>query len=266
MGFGGCIFTAKLIDATGVIQDAVSHFVVKATSKALGGCRVEPGQWWRVTGEVSKRIIEINGYRLTELQLEATDTVLTRPSGIHIVSYLTDSPVFTGIGIVKARKLWSRFGEELYTHLDAGDTATLTAVLSTESAEQVIKVWAEQGDNRTLQWLQTNGFTIDVGRRVVAVFGRHAAARLGEDPYRLLSFGGSWRLTDALALKHFCITQDDPRRLLAAIEEVCYRAFDTGHTCVPSSKLMDLLQDVLGLETSTLRWKGLIRTGFSFWL
>ena len=53
------------------------------------------------------------------------------------------------------------------------------------------------------------------------------------------------------------------RRLQGAIEEACYRLFAAGHTSVLSSKLMDVLQGVLGEQTKTFHWRSLIPTALS---
>jgi exodeoxyribonuclease V alpha subunit len=262
-GFGGCIFSAKPIDDQGRVQDAASYFVVKATASALGGSRVEPGQWWKVGGETSKRLLEVNGYQVAETQIEASSAVLLRPSGEHIVAFMADSPAFEGIGQVKARKLWEAFGESLYGHLDAGNVAELATVLTPGSATQVVAAWAQHGDSRTLQWLQAQGFDLALGRKVLQFFGSETAQKLEDDPYRLLSFCATWRQADALARSHFGIALDDPRRLQGAIEEACYRVFAAGHTSVLSSKLMDVLVGVLGAQTTTFRWRNLIPAALS---
>lgn len=262
-GFGGCIFSGKPIDDQGRVQDATGYFVVKASRAALGGSRVEPGQWWKVSGEPSKRLLEVNGYQVAETQIDASCAVLLRPSGEHIVAFMADSQAFEGIGRVKARRLWEAFGEDLYAHLDTGNVAELATVLTPDSAAQVAAAWAQHGDSRTLQWLQTQGFDLALGRKVLQFFGPDTAHKLEEDPYRLLSFCATWRQTDALARTHFGIAMDDPRRLQGAIEEACYRVFAAGHTSVLSSKLMDVLQGILGAQTQTFRWRNLIPAALS---
>ncbi len=262
-GFGGCIFSAKPIDDQGRVQDANGYFVVKASGLALGGSRVEPGQWWKVAGEPSKRLLEVNGYQVAETQIDASSAVLLRPSGEHIVAFMAESPAFEGIGQVKARKLWEAFGEDLYAHLDAGNVTELATVLTPDSAAQVVAAWAEHGDSRTLQWLQAQGFDLALGRKVLQFFGAETAQKLEDDPYRLLSFCATWRQTDALARTHFGVAVDDPRRLQGAIEEACYRVFAAGHTSVLSSKLMDVLQGLLGAQTKAFRWRSLIPTALS---
>lgn len=262
-GFGGCIFSAKPIDDDGRVEDAGSYFVVKATGATLGGTHVEPGQWWKVSGEASKRLLEINGYQVAETQIEAASADLLRPSGEHIVSFMADSPAFEGIGQVKARKLWETFGELLYDHLDNGNVAELSKVLTPASAAQVATAWSEHGDSRTLQWLHAEGFDLSLGRKVLRFFGSETADKLEEDPYRLLSFCANWRKTDALARLHFGVSVDDPRRLQAAIEEACYRTFSAGHTSVLSARLMDTLQGILGAQTNNFKWRSLVPTALS---
>ena len=187
-GFGGAIFTGKPIDDHGGVMDAASYYVVKASGATLGHALVQPGQWWKVSGEPSKRLIDVNGYQVAEIQIEASSAVLLRPSGEHIVTFLAENPAFEGIGQVKARKLWEALGERLYLALDAGDQDTLATVLTPESASQVASAWAQFGDSRTLQWLQAQGFDLALGRKVLAFFGSETAEKIEEDPYRLLSF------------------------------------------------------------------------------
>lgn len=262
-GFGGCIFTGKPIDDLGNVRDAASYYVVKATGPTLGNAVVQSGQWWKVSGEAAERLLDVNGYQVSEWQIEATRVLLLRPSGEHIVSFMADNPSFEGIGQVKARKLWDTLGAGLYEALDAADVGVLATVLTPESAVQVVSAWAQYGDSRTLQWLQAEGIDLEVGRKVLKFFGRETPEKLQEDPYRLLSFCASWRQVDALAQRHFGVEPDDPRRLQGAIEEACYRVFAAGHTMVLSAKLMDVLQSVLGSQTKTFRWRNLVPTALT---
>lgn len=257
-GFGGCIFTGKPIDDQGNVQDAAAYFVVKATGPTLGKALVQPGQWWKVAGEAVERVLDVNGYRVAEWQIDASKAALMRPSGEHIVSFIADNPSFVGIGQVKARKLWDTLGAKLYDALDTADVDALATVLTPESATQVVSAWAQYGDSRTLQWLQAEGINLKIGRKVLQFFGRETPEKLLEDPYRLLSFCASWQQVDALAQSHFKVALDDPRRLQGAIEEACYRVFAAGHTTVLSAKLMNVLQSVLGSQSKTFRWRSLV--------
>ena len=133
---GGAIFAGVEVDANGARIDAKKHLVVRAAHWMIQ-TPVEPGQVWRVRGKSEQNTITVNGYRLTETTVTAEDLDLMRPSGEHIVTLLAHSKAFTGIGTVKARRLWDYFGQELYKILDHGLTSRLEEVLSFEVAQRL---------------------------------------------------------------------------------------------------------------------------------
>jgi exodeoxyribonuclease V alpha subunit len=262
-GFGGAIFTGTPIDETGAVLSASAYVVVKATRAALGATCVERGQWWRVTGPLAQRRSVVDGFVLIEQQVEAEVAHLARTSGEHIVRFIADNPAFEGFGTVKARRLWERFGEQLYYLLDAGDPAAFDAVLTDDAARRLIEAWARHGESRTLQWLQAQGFDVGIGRKVLAFFGGEAQARLEEDPYRLLSFTGRWKDVDRVAREQFDVGADDQRRLRGAVEEACYRMFANGHTVMLTADLMDHVVSLLGRPPAGVRWRDLLAAAMS---
>lgn len=257
-GFGGCIFTGIPVDDTGMVQDATTYYVVRASSDLLGATKVQLGQWWRVVGEPIEKVLAVNGYRITEWQIEPSDLSLALPSGEHIITLMAESPEFQGIGRVKGRRLWETFNEGLYAILEQGDLGALTSVLTEERARQVIVAWQLYGDTRTLQWLQRHGLDVAVGRKVVAFFGANAPDQIEADPYRLLSFCATWQQVDVLAKVEFGIADDDPRRLQGAIEEALYRLFGLGHTCASLSMLMGCLEPILQVAGASPKWRQLV--------
>lgn len=243
-GFGGAIFTGIEVDDKGWRKDAATHFVVSADWRVLP-VAVERGQLWRVTGTAEPNTIVVNGYRLTEATIKPLAMELLRPSGDHIVTLLAEGESFVGIGQVKAQRLWDHFGEALYGALDNGDVARLKEVLPQDMSERLVEAWRTWGDSFTVQWLQSKGFPVSLGRKLLAFYGKNATAKIEEDPYRLLSFTADWKTTDALARKHFNIAADDPRRLAGAVEEALYAAFDAGHTYVPQADFKSGLSNLL---------------------
>lgn len=257
-GFGGCIFAGRPIDNSGNVSDAGTYYVVKATGTVLAQTTVQVGQWWKVSGEPEVRLLQVNGYKVSEYQIEASEAVLARPSGEHIVSFIANNTAFEGIGEVKSRKLWDTLGPKLYDALDAAHVDLIATVLTPDSAKQVVDAWAQYGDSRTMQWLQTEGIELKIGRKILQFFGRETPEKIQEDPYRLLSFCASWRKVDALARDHFKVAIDDPRRLKGAIEEACYRIFSAGNTSALPSTVIRYLEPILGLQKKTFRWRTLI--------
>lgn len=256
-GFGGCIFTGVPIDDAGVVQNATGYYVVRAGSDLLGMTRVQPGQWWRVVGEPTEKVLAVNGYRITEWQIEPCDLSLALPSGEHIITLMAESADFQGIGRVKARRIWETFGERLYEVLDRGDVDALASVLTEESAHQVISAWRQHGDSRTLQWLHARGIDVAIGRKVIKFFGPDAPDKIEADPYRLLSFCATWQQVDVFAREVFGRQETDPRRLQGAVEEALYRLFDAGHTCGRLSMLADRLESILRAPGASGSWETL---------
>lgn len=250
-GRGGAIFTGIEVDTNGARRDAKVHLVVKAPHW-LFSTSVEVGQLWRVTGEATPNTIFVNGYRLTESTLTPESVELLRPSGEHIITLLAEGDAFAGIGMVKARRLWDHFGENLYAILDSGDVKRLEEVMTPEAAANLADAWHRWGDTFTLQWLQSKGFSVTLGRKVVAHFSPHPAIKIEEDPYRLISFAADWVTTDKLARDAFGIAEDDPRRLAGAVEEAMYGAFDAGHTCLPHREVSQRLRRLLGRNEASL--------------
>lgn len=261
--FGGAIFTGVPINSDGDVVNAGSYLVVKASQAVLGSVRVERGQWWHVSGPIVERRAVVDGYDLLEQQIEAEIANLALPSGEHIITFIAKNPAFEGIGTVKARRLWERFGDHLYSLLDTGEAVVLSSVLAPDVARRLVDAWAILGQSRTLQWLESQGFDPRIGRKVLAFFGAEAQARIEEDPYRLLSFMGKWIEVDRLAREKFSIAVDDPRRLRGAVEEACYRVFANGHTAMLSAQLMDYVSPLLGRLKAGAEWRDLLAGAIS---
>jgi exodeoxyribonuclease V alpha subunit len=262
-GFGGAIFTGVPIDAHGAVLSASSYLVVRASAGALGSTRVERGQWWSVSGMLAERRVVVEGITLIEQQVEADAAELARPSGEHIVRFIAENPEFDGLGMVKARRLWERFGEGLYDLLDGGNSNALAVVLTADAAQRLVVAWALHGQSRSLQWLQAQGFDLRIGRKVLEFFGDKAQDFIEEDPYRLLSFCGEWAVVDRMARERFGLRKEDERRLLGAVEEACYRALANGHTSMLSADLMERVKPLLGTPPEGVRWRDLLATALS---
>ena len=262
-GFGGCIFTGRLLDLDGDVADATRYVVVKVPGPLLGAIPIQVGQTWSVIGATRDVTRAINGFSITEQQIDASDVALIAPSGEHVVSFLAECPDFPGVGFVKARKLWSTFGVGLYDILDKGDVEILCRVVSKECAVGIVTGWGLQGESRTLQWLQKHGFDITLGRKVIECFGARASELVEEDPYRLLSFSGSWKLTDRLAIECFGLRRDDLRRLTGAIEEALYRIFASGHTLASPTMVRREISKLLGPLTYLDSWPAQLKNSLA---
>lgn len=251
----GAIFRGECIQDTGEIADTHREVVARLHARAVG-TKVQPGQWWKISGEVAQRTyINAGGFEMTEHQIDvkAGYAFMTMPSGFHIVDYLARNQRFEGIGQISAQRLWERFQDRLVEVLDREDSQALESVVSPTKARILIDAWRDEGMGETLQWLQANEVGAVVGRRAVEYFGRAALGMVKENPYRLLSFAAGWPEVDGLAMRALGVKPSDPRRLVAAVEETVYRKFSLGDTFVPLADLVGgvkrLLRDEPGLAS-----------------
>lgn len=248
---GRTVFTGKAVDSRGQLIDHRAYYIVVADRRTLVN-GVEPGQWWTVAGSVSSRSLDMHGFQMTEHTVEAQSAELERLSGENLISYMSQSPVFQGVGPVKARKLWNALGDGIYRVLDEADVKTLSRFLRPKIAQRVVEQWAIAANSKALKWLLALGLESKLARRVLEFHGSSAPERVDEDPYRLLSFSGSWATVDRLALESFGLSPNDERRLLGAIEEVCYRAFGGGDTCIPLDDVGVRVRKLLRTDSEAL--------------
>ncbi|ALL71301.1 RecD-like DNA helicase YrrC (plasmid) [Paraburkholderia caribensis MBA4] len=243
----GVIFRGQVISEAGEIVDTHLEVVARLQSKGVG-VKVQPGQWWQVTGVASrKRYVNATGFEVTEdhIEVKPGEALMMMPSGLHIVDYLVRNPRFEGVGQVTAQRLWETFESELFSVLDEGDYQALADVVTPQKARVLIEGWRAEGLGKTLQWLQTHDVGLVIGRRVVGYFGAQAIEKIIENPYRLLSFAAGWSEVDSLARNRLGIQPDDSRRLAAAVEEVVYRRFSLGDTFVPLNDLIAGIKQLL---------------------
>ena len=161
-------FSGLAIDDTGLLVAGAPRYAVMLPSQRAVA-EVEPGQWWRLSGKAVPTEYEVDGYRVVEHRITATDAELLRPSGEHIVQLLATSPAFAGIGEVKARRLWERLGESLYDCLDQTDEDTLASVVGAALAQGLLAGWRQYGNAAALRWFQRVGLSLRLSRKLLDI-------------------------------------------------------------------------------------------------
>lgn len=241
---GGVLFSGHPLDTCGH-QDYRSYVVVKATGKEYA--EIQVGELWEVSGERGLQFVTINGRRVEEALITATELRLLKPSGTQVIRWMSDHRDIRGIGTVKAQTLWDALGEDLYVALDAGDAAPIAAVLGNAGiAKNLVEVWGRDGDTKTLRWMQAHRIPLDLARKIVRCYGAQSLAAMQENPYRLLAFSTSWPLVDDIARAQLGIEEEDPRRLRAAVAQGVYEQMEKGHTLADAKTLRPTLVRLLG--------------------
>lgn len=234
----GCIAFGHRVDLTTGINDRTSALVISVPAAIAEPANIIVGCIYEVYGEAHTIQRTHGSFTVSETQVEAQDVRLVRPSGSQLIQWLADNA--KGIGEVKATKLWDTLGERLYEVLDSAEHSAIEGLIPTlEVRAALFKKWTENGDAKTLRFVQECNIPLDLARKAIKFHKKNTITALTEDPYRLLSFEGSWQRVDGIARDKFHVALDDPRRLAAALEEALYRVAEKGHTCATLNDLQD---------------------------
>lgn len=172
------------------------------------------------------------------------------PTGRHIIDFIALRPEFVGIGKATAKRLWDRYGTELYALLSAGEPSALSEVLDHSRASILIDAWRnQQALVDCVVFFEEQGIDTRVARKAIEFWGAEAVAKIKDNPYRLLSIC-SWTQIDAVALR-LGLPVDDPRRRVAAVEGVLYDRLDRKHTWCVEEALIRLTSERLRVDIAS---------------
>lgn len=190
------------------------------------------GEVWTLEGEPER-------HPKYGVQVRVVTARLERPSGRLIVDYLVSHPAFdrVGVGRKKAERLWSAFGENLYSVLSEGDVTKLTPLLTPDTAHKLIKAWRLAApEAEVVRFLTHHGFDQRLANKVRRVWGEDSIQKLQENPFRMMAFA-NFEKVDVMA-RSLGIERDDPRRQVAAVEGCLYRRLDEKHTLTPGEDVV----------------------------
>lgn len=226
----GCIAFGHRMDVALGINDRSSPVVIRVSDAIAKLSDIAVGAIFEVYGEATTVLRSHGTFAVSELTVDAQDVRIVRPSGSQVIQWLADN--IKGVGEVKATRLWDALGERLYDSLDHADHGAVESILPTEDVRnRMFERWAQDGDAKTLRFVQDKQIPLDIARKAIRFHKKQTIWALTNDPYRLLSFAGTWECVDRVARHSFGLSLDDPRRLAAALEEALYRVSEKGHTC-----------------------------------
>ncbi len=202
------------------------------------------GEVWTLQGETHRHTTYGD-------QVYVEQASLVQPTGRLIVDFLLKHPAFDGLGIGKSKagRLWAEFGADLYDVLDKDDVEKLSSVLPVESAQKLVEAWHSVVEEAAVvSFLDHHGFDTRLASKVRRVWPEEPLARLQQNPYRMLAFA-DWEKVDRAA-RSLGITEDDPRRQVAAVEACLYRRLDAKHTLTPKPILLDGVCEALATRNT----------------
>lgn len=206
-----------------------------------------------IVGEVWKIEGAVQDHAKFGRQIVTKKASLQRPSGRLIISTIARSRAFPGIGEKYADFLWRRFGEDLYSMLDAGDpTPFEEALRSTRLARVLLDGWKELSSlAETYQWLDRHGASVWLANKILTIYQDDIVNKLERNPYRLLAFA-DWEITDRIA-KSTGVGVEDERRLVAAADAAIINRLRKHHTWGTDAEIERTICSIIDCPTSTAR-------------
>jgi len=202
------------------------------------------GEVWSLTGEYEyhddygEQFITSFGHR-------------TLPRGTLIVAYFQHH--IPGIGINKAKALWSVFGNEIYRVLNDSDISALTdkkrGNLPFDIAHFAIEKWQiNKSETEAARFFHQKGFSTSLAKKALSFYGTETLDKIVDNPYRLLAFT-SFDAIDKPSIECFGVELNDQRRMLAGVTASVYKAYDSGHMAIPTRELLKNVKQITHLST-----------------
>lgn len=161
-----------------------------------------------------------------------------------LVRHLAEDGAFSGIGYATAGKLRAALGDALVQALGNGDIEALTPILGVERAEALVVAWRDrQAEGDVVVWLSENGFDGRLARKIVALWGAEAPARLRDDPWLMMAVADFEKVD--IAARRLGLPLDGDDRSVAAVEAVLYRRLDEHHTWTSRPDVQRLVATLL---------------------
>lgn len=242
------IFRCVATDGEGSNISARTYYVIKADD-ALLEMMPALGQLWKVTVESSSdRVVERHGSRLTEIFINAKRMRLMLPETENLFTrYIAQDPAFKGIGSVIAEKIWFKFGKGVYDILENKDVESLILVdrVNEELANTLISGWMRYENLKQIGWFDQHNIPSGIARKIIKHHKVDAVQAIGNDPYRLISFGLKFTDVDKLAQRSFAVRPNDYVRLRGAVEQALHSRMMDGHTVSKHEHLIPLVSKLL---------------------
>lgn len=244
-------FAVKIDPDTWKNLEYKTHYVVEIEDSNVNSYfeKLAKGIVCQVTPKtILQKEVDYNGVTFSRKTIATDCFELVRSEGNLIINLLS-SGRFKGIGELKAKKLWDRFGEELYDVLDNKRIARLTnkleGELTLQTATNLITSWEVYLNTDAIKFCSQFKLSISQATRVIEFYQGDTEDKLKEDPYRLLAFKVPFKFVDNIAVNQLGLDVRDPKRIAAAMEEALYRVLDAGSVVAHKEQLYPHLQELL---------------------
>lgn len=226
--------TVDLVNKDGSVKKRDKTLVVKFPDN-VNDVATE-GSLWEVTGKEYLNRFTVNGFVVNEYTINADSIKFLRPSGRILARWLSSN--IKGIGSVIAKRLVRI--KNLNLLVENRDTNALLDVagMSEERVLRLIEQWPAPSLYKTIEWLEEQLLPLNLGDKLVAVFGAHAIEKVKSHPFLLMAMGVSYEKTMDVARELNLSMSDKCVLAGVALHAAITHAAKTGSTVIDRKTLI----------------------------
>ncbi|XLP05737.1 AAA family ATPase [Alteromonas marina] len=233
--------------------DTSTLIFVSTHPNNLGGMEPAVGQYWKICGSCSKSTQTYNKYTRHVLIVDASKADCIVPVKHEaLIQFISQCKDFAGISVGKARKLIKAFPNDPYQAVLDNDAKTISRVsnLTPKAAVRLKRGFRKYQNMKYAKWLSDYAVPLSIISRIIEYHDFKTIDLITENPWRLMDFGMSF--TDASAIARRILNVDsgevseeqfktDPRRIIAATEDVMQIIARRGHTVATYRQITNYL-------------------------
>lgn len=206
------------------------------------------GQHWQVTGSYVIDSLLTGDHLLQRHTYDAPiQLACTLPEvGEQLIRFIAKEEDFKGIGEQKARALWQALGKDFHVTLSKDipeSRSRLLELLSPDSVSALFAGYAKYANLSACNWMSEHAIPAPVQQRLLKFHNERSVQMIQDNPYVLMGFGMTFRSVDTL---NFDMADEDPRRLIAAVEMAIRKEIEKGHTYTTQSRIHPAVSRFLG--------------------
>ncbi|MCB4438266.1 ATP-dependent RecD-like DNA helicase [Alteromonas sp. McT4-15] len=236
--------TVDLINQNGSIRKRDKTIVVRFPKGAVEAAQV--GSLWQISGKERLSSFVVNDIHVTEYNVDADEIKYLRPSGQILARWISSN--IKGVGSVIANRLVRL--KDLNTLVKTRNREALLSVagMSKDRVEALFDKWPDDGLYETIEWLESHSLPLDLGNKLVNIFGALAIDRIKEHPFFLMAMGVSFNKTMEIC-QMLGLDMDDQTVQSGVAQHVAVTySSRTKSTLIEQQTLVDESSKVLGIQ------------------
>ncbi len=188
-------------------------------------------------------------------QFQIESYQISYPADILGIQKYLESGLIKGIGPFFAKKIIEAFKEETLNVIDENPRRLLEIPgIGKKRITTIEKCWDKHKAIRQVMiFLRSNGVSPGFAQKIYRVYGDNSIEKVKENPYQLAKdiFRIGFKMADKIAI-NLGFAKESFQRIQAGIEFVLWELTTEGHTCCPTSKLIQNASLILEVDVQFL--------------